>query len=590
MLLRDNAGTMDVDVVRASFERDERFIPICLLSYDSHMKRVWEGVRRYCKTLHSVGLSFGLVFFVLSMSPSLLPRAWYLQGVATGISVATGYGIGVTVAWMIRKCGVQPTWSDRTKKIGWIVLAVLAAILVPLFLLLGSWWQQIVRDLVEAPRANRANYILVLLVSLAVWFILLEAGRGLRYLTRGLAAVALRFVPKEAAKVASLVVVFALAIFVVNGALYNGLIAFANWSFSGADNDTPDGINQPPIAERSGSPMSAEAWDSLGKEGRTFMGSGPSAEKIAAVTGRDAKQPIRVYAGRESSDSVNGVALRVVDELERTGGFDRGTLAVVTTTGRGWVNDDVASAFEYVQGGDTAIAAMQYSFLPSPLAFIADRETPMAAGRALFNAVYAKWIDLPLDKRPKLVVFGESLGSYGGQAAFAGAQDMATRVDGALWSGTPNFTAQWQEITDSRDSGSREAVPVIDGGQAIRFAAYPEDLELDAPWNDSRVVYWQHASDPIVWWSFDLLLNKPDWLAEPLGRDVDPGMRWIPLVTFWQVTLDMVFSADVPSGHGHNYGAEAADMWAQILHPEGWSQSDTDTIRGALTNNFQPTK
>ncbi len=154
--------------------------------------------------------------------------------------------------------------------------------------------------------------------------------------------------------------------------------------------------------------MSAEAWDSLGKEGRTFMGSGPSAVQISALTGLDAKQPIRVYAGRESSDSVDGVAQRVVNELERTGGFDRAVLAVVTTTGRGWVNDDVASAFEYVQGGDTAIAAMQYSFLPSPLAFIADRETPMAAGRALFNSVYAKWIDLPLDKRPKLVVFGES--------------------------------------------------------------------------------------------------------------------------------------------------------------------------------------
>ena len=111
---------------------------------------------------------------------------------------------------------------------------------------------------------------------------------------------------------------------------------------------------------------------------------------------------------------------RVVNELERTGGFDRAVLAVVTTTGRGWVNDDVASAFEYVQGGDTAIAAMQYSFLPSPLAFIADRETPMAAGRALFNSVYAKWIDLPLDKRPKLVVFGESLGSYGGTGRVRG--------------------------------------------------------------------------------------------------------------------------------------------------------------------------
>ncbi|MDI9901984.1 alpha/beta-hydrolase family protein [Rhodococcus sp. IEGM 1409] len=554
------------------------------------MKRVWERLRLYCKTLHPVGLAFALVFFTWSMSPSLLPRAWYLQGVATGISLAMGYALGVTVAWMIRKCGVEPQWSDRTKKIGWRILLAAAVILVPTFLVLGSWWQQIVRDLVEVPRTNQANYLLVLMISLGIWFILLEAGRGLRFTTNKLTAVALRFVPLEAAKVGSLIVIFALGIFIVNGALYNGLIAFANWSFSGADHETPDGIEQPLIAERSGSPMSAEPWDSLGQEGRTFMGSGPTATEISALTGREAKQPIRVYAGRESSDSINGVAQRVVDELERTGGFDRGTLAVVTTTGRGWVNEDVASAFEYVEGGDTAIASMQYSFLPSPLAFIADRETPMIAGRALFNAVYAKWIDLPVETRPELVVFGESLGSYGGQAAFAGAQDMMTRVDGALWVGTPNFTAQWQEITNSRDSGSKEILPVIDGGRAIRFAGDPEDLELKADWDDDRIVYWQHASDPITWWSFDLLLNKPDWLKEPLGRDVDPGMKWVPLVTFWQVTLDMVFSADVPSGHGHNYGEDAADMWAEILHPGTWTSSDTDKLRSLLTSNLEPTK
>ena len=29
-------------------------------------------------------------------------------------------------------------------------------------------------------------------------------------------------------------------------------------------------------------------------------------------------------------------------------------------------------------------------------------------------------------------------------------------------------------------------------------------------------------------------------------------------------------------------------MWARILHPDNWSQSDTDAIRGALTNDFQP--
>ena len=555
------------------------------------MRSVWDRIRRYCGTLHPVGLAFALVFFTWSMTPSLLPRAWYLQGVASGISLAMGYAIGTLVAWVVRKCGVEPQWSERTKKIAWRTMAVVAVIAVPLFLILGARWQRIVRELVGMPRDSAANYLLVAFISLFIWFILLEASRGIRHSTNRLSQFALRFVPKEAAKVASLVVVLALAVFVVNGALYNGLIAFANWSFSGADTETPDGIEQPLIAERSGSPMSAEAWDSLGQEGRTFMGSGPTAAEITALTGREAKQPIRVYAGRESSDSIRGVANRVVDELKRTGGFDRGTLAVVTTTGRGWVNEDVASAFEYVEDGDTAIASMQYSFLPSPLAFIADRETPMVAGRALFNAVFAEWINLPVETRPELVVFGESLGSYGGQAAFAGDQDMMTRVDGALWVGTPNFTQQWQEITNNRDSGSREILPVIDGGESIRFAADPIDLELDADWNDDRIVYWQHASDPITWWSFDLLLNKPDWLSEkPEGRDVDPGMTWIPLVTFWQVTLDMVFSADVPSGHGHNYGEDAADMWANILHPPTWTPQNTEQLRALLTNNLEPTK
>lgn len=555
------------------------------------MRSLWDRIRRYCGTLHPVGLAFALVFFTWSMTPSLLPRVWYLQGVATGISLAMGYAIGTLVAWTVRKCGVEPQWSERTKIIAWRTMAVVAVIAVPLFLILGARWQRIVRELVGMPRDSAANYLLVALISLFIWFILLEASRGIRHATNRLSQFALRFVPKEAAKVASLVVVLALAVFVVNGALYNGLIAFANWSFSGADTETPDGIEQPLIAERSGSPMSAEAWDSLGQEGRTFMGSGPTAAEITALTGREAKQPIRVYAGRESSDSIRGVANRVVDELKRTGGFERGTLAVVTTTGRGWVNEDVASAFEYVEDGDTAIASMQYSFLPSPLAFIADRETPMVAGRALFNAVFAEWIDLPVETRPELVVFGESLGSYGGQAAFAGDQDMMTRVDGALWVGTPNFTEQWQEITNNRDSGSREILPVIDGGESIRFAADPIDLELEADWADDRIVYWQHASDPITWWSFDLLLNKPDWLSEkPEGRDVDPGMTWIPLVTFWQVTLDMVFSADVPSGHGHNYGEDAADMWAEILHPPTWTTENTDQLRARLTNNLEPTK
>ncbi|WP_430332341.1 alpha/beta hydrolase [Rhodococcus sp. ACT016] len=545
--------------------------------------RRWNRLRAYGRRANPVGLAVALVFFTWSISPSLLPRAWYLQGVATGISVAAGYGVGCLAAWVIRSCGVRPEWSARTRRIGWWVLAAAAVVVVPVFLVLGAVWQNYVRDLVGIEHSNEANVLLVFLIAAVVWFVLLEAARGIRVGTRKLSDLARRVIPRPAANVAGLLVVAVIAVLIVNGALYNGLIAFANWSFSGADTATAPGVVQPTVPERSGSPASAQAWDTLGQEGRTFVGRGPGAAEITAVTGRPAKEPIRVYAGRESADSVASVANLVVAELDRTKAWERKVLAVNTTTGRGWVNQNVASSLEYIEAGDTAIASMQYSFLPSPLAFIADRESPQIAGRALFNAVFSRWIDLPVETRPKLVVFGESLGSYGGQNAFAGFQDMAARVDGGLWVGTPNFTPQWQEVTAARDPGSPEILPVVGDGASVRFASDPEDLDLGTPWKPRRIVYWQHASDPIVWWSPSLLFHEPDWLKEPRGRDVDPNMTWMPFVTFWQVTLDMVFSADVPDGHGHSYGPEAAGMWARVLQPEGWSEAETARVQAALT-------
>ncbi|MBB1029602.1 hypothetical protein G6027_01580, partial [Dietzia sp. SLG310A2-38A2] len=250
-----------------------------------------------------------------------------------------------------------------------------------------------------------------------------------------------------------------------------------------------------------------------------------------------------------------------------------------------WVNPRVAGALEYTAGGDSAIAAMQYSFLPSPLAFVADRESPQRAGRALFEAVERAVAEVPEARRPALVAFGESLGSFGGQTAFGGAQDMVARTDGALWVGTPNFSPQWSYLTAHRDAGSPERLPVVDEGEHVRFAASGQDLDLDgAPWSTPRIVYWQHASDPITWWSPDLLLQRPDWLREPLGPDLDPGVRWTPFVTFWQVTLDMVFSADVPAGHGHTFGPDAAQMWARILDPPGRADADADRVHAAIAD------
>lgn len=535
------------------------------------------------RALNPVGLSVALLFFAWSMSPSLLPRAWYLQGVATGISVGIGYGLGCAVAWVVRRCGVSPQWSARTRTIGWWTLAGAAAVAVPTFLVLGSWWQQILRDLIGMPRTERSFYILVLLIAAAIALALLAIGRGLRWATNRLTVVGGRVVPAPVARLAAVVIVVALLVTGLDGALHRGLLGMGERSAKVADKSTAEGVTQPSAPERSGSPASAQAWDTLGREGRTFVAGGPSTQQISTVTGAPALTPIRVYAGRTSADNVEGIAEQVLAELRRTHAFERKVLAVVTTTGRGWVNPNVAAALEYVNGGDTAIASMQYSFLPSALSFIADRETPPLAGQALFEAVHRVWAALPEAKRPKLVVFGESLGSFGGQSAFASGADIVARTDGALLVGTPNFAQPWARLTANRDAGSPERLPVVDGGRHIRFASRTSDVNLAGSWAFPRVVFWQHASDPITWWSFDLLLHRPDWLREPLGPDVDPGMRWLPFVTFWQVTLDMIFSAEVPYGYGHAFGPDAADLWVDILAPPDWDPAMTQRIQDAIT-------
>ena len=206
-------------------------------------------------------------------------------------------------------------------------------------------------------------------------------------------------------------------------------------SFDSANNGTRVGIEAPDVPQRSGSPASWSPWDELGVEGRSFVGLGADAEELTDIVGATALEPIRVYAGLDSSEDLDELAELVVAELDRTGAFDRAVLCVTVPTGRGWVNPSVAQALEFLYAGDSAIASMQYTYLPSPLSFLVDPERAKDAGRALFDAVYERWSDLPEGDRPRVVVSGESLGSTGARAPFSGLEDLRVRTDGALFIG-----------------------------------------------------------------------------------------------------------------------------------------------------------
>jgi uncharacterized membrane protein len=511
-----------------------------------------------------------LLFACLSFTPSLLPRAALFQGLVTGISAAIGYGLGVVGAWVWREFANRQAREPRRK--AWRAFALGAPIALVVWIALGQWWQGQLRDLMGVPRQG-PSFVLLPLTAALVFVLVIAAGRGLRAVYRRVTALLGRWIGPRPARAMSMIVVALGAWLFISGILLDGLVWAAGQAFAVRNDTTEDGVKEPTSGLRSGGPGSLVPWESLGRQGRAFTAGGASAEEIGAFTGTEAFEPIRIFAGTASAADAEERAELAVRDLNRAGGFDRSYLLVVTTTGSGQVVPDSVSAFEYLTAGDSAIVAIQYSYLPSWLSYAVDQERAREAGRELFDAVYEQWSALPADDRPRLLVFGESLGSFGGESAFSGEYDMASRVDGALFAGPPNFNTLYREFADDRDDGSPEIEPIFHNGRTVRFAASPgrETAPASQPWNRTRVLYLVHPSDPIVWWSPALLLTRPDWLEEPAGDDVLDAMVWIPFITFWQVTADLPIALSAPSGHGHNYSGDHVDGWATVLEPPGWN-------------------
>ncbi|GAB1640573.1 alpha/beta hydrolase [Krasilnikovia sp. MM14-A1259] len=522
-----------------------------------------------------VGVVGAVTLFCLSLTPSLLPRGFVLQGLISGISAAIGYGLGVLAVWLASKLVNRPL--PRAEPFAWQVLGGVAALAVVVMMFLGSGWQHDVYELMGMDPPPRPGFLVVLPIAALTGAGLVGLMRMLRHAARATGRLFGRWIPASTAAVIAGLVVIALALGVFNGVVLQGLFTVTDNSFKTVNGETEPGVAPPDDPLRSGGPGSLVSWASLGKQGRNFVAGGPTQDQLRAFDGVGVHQPIRVYAGLDSAPTSRDRATLAVQELQRTGGFDRKVLLVITTTGTGWVNAQGVDPLEYMYAGDTAMVGMQYSYLPSWISFLVDKERARQAGQDLFNAVYGVWSKLPPNRRPKLLVFGESLGSFGAESAFGGAADIHNRVDGMLLTGPPNRNELWREYVADRDPGSTEILPVYEQGTEVRFAADPA-ADLDRPpttWEHPRVVYLQHPSDPIVWWSPKLMVTRPDWLEEPRGADVSPSMHWYPFVTFWQVTADMAFSTGVPAGHGHSYGNAPVTAWADIVAPPGWTAQRT---------------
>ncbi|MFC8179900.1 alpha/beta-hydrolase family protein [Rhodococcus sp. NPDC057297] len=236
---------------------------------------------------------------------------------------------------------------------------------------------------------------------------------------------------------------------------------------------------------------------SVGVQGQRFLAGG------------EGSTAVRTYVGLRAAPTYGERAELAADELERSGGLAKAHVVIAVPTGSGWVDENAVRGFDERFGGDVATVALQYSDQPSWATFLFAEDAAIESTRALRVAVEAKLAALDEDGRPTLHIYGQSLGSVAGSAAL---QPDSSAVCSTLWAGPP--------------------ANKVDTGRGVVLA---------------------NTSDPVVWWSRELIFSPPDLTK---ARVDAPVPQWIPLVSFAQTSVDLLFALDAPAGHGHRYAED----------------------------------
>lgn len=529
-------------------------------------------IRRQMQSLSGVGLVLGALLFAASLTPTLVPRSYLTQGALAGACFAIGYGAGVLWRWLWHYLELsEPNLRIRSIANAWAVVACL--IVVIFYLWRAMEWQNSIRAVMKMEPVETAHPLKVCAIALITFFALLSLARLFNLVTHFLSAQIKRFIPRKIANVLGLVIAALLFWSIANNFLISTAFRSLDYSFREFDALIEPERPQPTAPGKTGSTASLVKWDELGRAGREFVASGPTAAEIGAFTGRPAQEPIRVYVGLRGADTARERAKLALEELKRQGGFDRSTLIVITPTGTGWVDPAAMDTVEYLLHGDVASVAVQYSYLNSPLSLLFQPEYGAQAARALFAEIYGDRTTLPRDKRPRLYLHGLSLGAMNSEKSAELFETIGDPIDGALWSGPPFESRIWRSITDNRNEGSPEWLPEFRDGRFVRFMNQNgPTVSADAPWGPMRVVYLQYASDPIVLFAYRDAYQPPAWMRPPRGPDVSPELRWYPIVTMLQLALDMAVATSTPMGYGHVYAPEHyVDAWVAVANIRDWS-------------------
>ena len=530
----------------------------------------------------------GLLFFAASLTPSLIPRGPAVQGVLGGLVMAIGYLIGQVVALLWRAADF-PVLSGRPARL----LTAAVAIPIVAFFVWVLWssrtWQNDIRAKMGLEPADALHFVTILLVSIAVFALAYAIGRLVASLFRLIRSWFYRIMPPRRANVLGLVAVAVILFVGTRDGIFDRVVTGIDESYEAAQLLFQDAPAPPEDPGMTGSAASLVDWAAMGQPGRDFVTTGPTAADISAFTGRPALDPIRVYVGRANGDTARERAELALAEMIRQGAFDRKVLIVASPTGTGWIDPGMQDPVEYMHDGDIATVVAQYSYLQSPLALILETRTGLEQATALQDVVHGHWKTLPPDARPRFYVNGLSLGAWSSMHATNMFRLLDDPIDGAYWVGPPFSSAFWNHVQNQRNPGTPWVLPTIGDGALVRYASHTADAsEAASDWGAMRIAFLQYSSDPVVFYDPRSLWRPPPWMRDPPAEDMSDDLFFMPVVTQFQLALDMALSFSAPPGHGHAYYAQDyIAPWVEVTAPEGWSPEDTDRLKAHCDVGYQ---
>jgi uncharacterized membrane protein len=368
----------------------------------------------------------------------------------------------------------------------------------------------------------------------------------------------------------------------------------------------------------SGGPGSLVPWTTLGREGRrhmvTYVRPQPLAHRPAGLPDLSIQTvmretataaPVQVYVGLDSAPTARERVDLALAEMDRTRAFDRSLIMLVSPTGTGYVNYVAVAAAQYLTRGDMASVTLQYSKRPSPLS-LGKVSQAREQNRLLWLKILERLQGVHGQRRPRVVLFGESLGAHTSQDVFLhwgtlGPQ--ALGIDRALWIGTPYGSGWMHEVTGpDRLDVDKDTIAVVNDFRQLEALGEERRARL-------RYVMLSHDNDGVAKFGLDLLTTRPRWLgpdrpppvvvdgASPRG--IDPRLRWRPVTTFVHTLID-VKNAQLPGVYrawGHDYRPDLPRFISEVYGlPATPDQLDRiadavkqrDTLREQLLDQATP--